>query len=47
MWLDVWTGNAEIQFNFQDLVFGPTLSLTQKLAAVIAMARDVLAGLPR
>ena len=45
-WLDVWSGNAEIQFNFQDLVSGPTLSLAQKLAADIAMARDVLADLP-
>jgi len=41
------SGNAEIQISFSDLPFSPTLSRAQKLAADIAMIRDVLADLPR
>ena len=41
------SGNAEIQMSFSDLPFSPTLSRAQKLAADIAMIRDVLADLPR
>ena len=47
VWVDAWSGNAEIQFNFQDQPFGPTLSRAGKLTADIAMIRDVLADLPR
>jgi hypothetical protein len=47
VWLDVWSGNAEIQFNFDDQPSGPALSRTEKLAAVTAIVRDVLANLPR
>ncbi len=47
VWVDAWSDNAEIQFDFQDRPFGPTLSRAGKLAADIAMIRDVLADLPR
>jgi hypothetical protein len=40
-------GNAQIEMSFGDLPFSPTLSRDEKLAADIAMIRDVLAGLPR
>ena len=45
--LEVWSGNAEIEMSIDDPAYGPTLSRAQKLAAGIAMARDVLADLPR
>jgi hypothetical protein len=45
--LNTWSGNAEVEFDFQDLPLSPTLSNAEKLAAEIAMARDVLANLPR
>jgi hypothetical protein len=41
------SGNAEIDTTILDSVLGPTLSRAQNLAADIAMARDVLAGLAR
>jgi hypothetical protein len=47
VYLDVLSGNAEIDLSFSDLPFGPTPSRAQKLAADIAMIRDVLADLPR
>lgn len=47
VWVDAWSDNVEIQFDFQDRPFGPTLSRAGKLAADIAMIRDVLADLPR
>ncbi len=43
--LYVWSGNAEVQVSCADVGFGPPLSRAGKLAADIAMARDVLAGL--
>jgi hypothetical protein len=43
----VLSGNAEIFMSISDLPFSPTLSRAEKLAADIAMARDVLADLPR
>jgi hypothetical protein len=47
MWLDVWSGNGEVEFEFQNVPPDPTLSNAEKLATEIAMARDVLASLPR
>jgi hypothetical protein len=47
VWLDVWSGNAEIEFEFEDLASDPALSKAEKLTAEIAMTRDVLASLPR
>ena len=44
--LYVWSGNAEFQVSFTDLPFGTQTSRAAKLAAVIAMARDILAALP-
>jgi hypothetical protein len=44
--LYVWSGNAEFQVSFTDLPFGTPASRATKLAADIAMARDVLAALP-
>jgi hypothetical protein len=41
------SGNAEIDMSISDLPFSPTLSRAEKLAADVAMARDVLADLPR
>jgi hypothetical protein len=41
--LEVWSGNAEVEMSIDD----PALSRAQKLAADIAMARDVLTDLPR
>ena len=43
----VWSGNAEVEVSCTDLGFAPPLSPAGKLAADIAMARDVLADLPR
>jgi hypothetical protein len=47
--LYVWSGNAELNISATDLglSFGTPLSRAQKLAADIAMARDVLARLHR
>ena len=45
--LSVVSGNAEIELDFSDLPFSPVLSRDALLAADIAMARDVLADLPR
>jgi hypothetical protein len=45
--LYVLLGNAQVEISFADLPFSPTLSRDEKLAADIAMIRDVLAGLPR
>ena len=45
--LYVLSGNAQVEMSFADLPFSPTLSRDEKLAADIAMIRDVLAGLPR
>jgi hypothetical protein len=45
--LYVLLGNAQVEMTFADLPFSPTLSRDEKLAADIAMIRDVLAGLPR
>jgi hypothetical protein len=44
--LYVWSGNAEFQISFTDLPFSTPPSRATKLAADIAMARDVLAALP-
>jgi hypothetical protein len=44
--LYVWSGNAELQVSVTDLPFSTPLSRATKLAADIAMARDVLADLP-
>ena len=41
------SSNAQVEMSFADLPFSPTLSRDEKLAADIAMIRDVLAGLPR
>jgi hypothetical protein len=43
----VWSGNANVEVSCTDLGFGPPLSRAGKLAAAIAIARDVLAALPR
>jgi hypothetical protein len=43
----VWSGNANVEVSCTDLGFGPPLSRAGKLAADIAIARDVLAALPR
>ncbi len=43
--LYVWSGNAEVDVSCTDVGFGPPLSRAGKLAADIAMARDVLASL--
>ena len=43
----VWSGNAEVDVSCSDVGFGPPLSRAGKLAADIAIARDVLASLPR
>ncbi len=45
--LYVVSGNADIEMSFTDVLFSPTLSRAGKLAADVAMARDVLADLPR
>jgi hypothetical protein len=45
--LYVLSGNAEFDISISDAPPGPTLSRADKLAADIAMARDVLADLPR
>jgi hypothetical protein len=43
-----WSGNASVEMSFNDDPYaGPPLSQAGKLAADIAMARDVLAGLRR
>jgi hypothetical protein len=44
--LYVWSGNAEIEVNFTELP-PPTPSRAVLLAGAAAMARDVLADLPR
>lgn len=44
--LYVWSGNAEIELDFTDGALGTPPSRATKLAADIAMARDVLAALP-
>jgi hypothetical protein len=44
--LEVWSGNAVIDVNFSDALYGPSLGRATKLAGAIAMVRDVLAGLP-
>ena len=46
MTLYVWSGNADFQVSFTDLPSGTPTSRAAKLAADIAMARDVLAALP-
>jgi len=44
--LYVWSGNVVVEMSYSDVPFGgPPLSRAGKLAADIAMARDVLAGL--
>jgi len=45
--LHVWSGNAEFEVSISDLPFSTPLSRATKLAADIAIARDVLAGLPK
>ncbi len=45
--LHVWSGNAEFEVSISDLPFSTPLSRATKLAADIAMARDVLADLPK
>jgi hypothetical protein len=49
--LDVWSGNAVIQINVSDLsdlsFLGPVLGHGTELADGVALARDVLANLPR
>jgi hypothetical protein len=47
--LYVWSGNAELNISATDLglSFGAPLSRAEKLAADIALARDVLARLKR
>lgn len=48
MELEVWSGNAVVQMTFDgDPVLAPAPSQATMLAADIAMARDVLAGLRR
>ena len=44
--LYVWSGNAQFQVSFTDLGLGTPTSRATKLAADIAVARDVLAALP-
>lgn len=44
--LFVWSGNAEVEVSSTDLGLAPPLSRAGKLAADIAIARDVLATLP-
>jgi hypothetical protein len=44
--LFVWSGNADIEISFTHEPFGSEPSRATKLAADIAMARDVLAALP-
>jgi hypothetical protein len=45
--LYLWSGNAEVNLSAEDIGFGLPLSRAGKLAAEIAMARDVLARLDR
>ncbi len=49
--LDIWSGNAVIEINVSDLstlsFLGPVLSHGAELADGVALARDVLANLPR
>jgi hypothetical protein len=45
--LYVLSGNADVEMSISDLPLGPTLSRGQKLAADIAVIRDVLADLRR
>jgi len=45
--LYAWSGNAEVDISVTDLDFGTPLSQAGKLAADIAMARDVLTRLHR
>lgn len=45
--LYVWSGNAEVNLSAEDVGFGSPLSRAGKLAAEIAIARDVLARLDR
>lgn len=45
--LNVWSGNAEVNLSAEDVGFGSPLSRAGKLAAEIAIARDVLARMDR
>jgi hypothetical protein len=49
--LDIWSGNAVIEINVSDLsnlsFLGPVLGHGAELADGVALARDVLASLPR
>jgi hypothetical protein len=45
--LYLWSGNTEVNLSAEDIGFGSPLSRAGKLAAEIAMARDVLARLDR